>query len=119
MAKPKGAPPRLLRSGARTCVYTVQEGETLADILRQSGANVPALQARNARCDLFHLQPGQRLRVPWTAHSGVRTYRVRKNEDVYTLARKCGSSVAALLQANPHLRPGEIRCGAHIALPKE
>ena len=98
--------------------YTIEQGDTLADILRISGASIRELKARNARCNLLDLQPGQRLRVPRTCPVR-RAYRVRRGEDVYTIARKFGSSVVALLKINPDLRPSEIRRGACIALPKE
>ncbi len=96
---------------------TVREGETLSDILRKSGASFPKLQARNAHCNLLDLRPGQRLRIPCAAFP--RAYRLRKDENVYTLARKLSRSVAALLKANPHLLPSEIRRGERIALPEE
>ncbi len=101
-------------------IYTVREGDTLADILRKTGASARELAARNARSNLLHLQPGDRLRVPRAAAApGARTYRVRRGEDVYTLARKFGRSAVSLLQANPHLLPGEICRGAQIVLPGE
>jgi len=99
--------------------YIVREGDTLADVLRVTGASVCDIKARNARCDLFHLHPGQRLRVPRRAYPGKRTYRVRRGEDVYALARKFDRSVISLLRVNSHLLPGEIRRGALIVLPKE
>jgi LysM repeat protein len=119
MAKAKPNRVRFFVNAVIRHEYTVREGETLADVLRKSGTNARELAARNPRCDLFHLQPGQRLRVPRTACPCARTYRVRRNENVYSLAHKFNRSVAALLQANPHLLPGEIQRGARIALPKE
>ena len=109
----------LLRRSARWHDYTVREGDTLADMLRLSGVSIYELTARNARCNLFDLQPGQRVRLPRAACQSARTYRVRRGENVYTIARKFGSSVVSLLQTNPHLRPSEIRPGAYIALPEE
>lgn len=99
--------------------YTVHEGDTLADVLRISGASVRELMALNTRCNLLSLQSGQRLRLPRAARSCARTYRVRKDEDIYTLSRKFGSSVVSLLKNNPDLRPNEIQRGARIALPEE
>ena len=98
--------------------YIVREGDTLADVLRVTGASARELAARNARHDLFHLTPGQRLRVPSAAISAF-AYRVRRGEDVYALARKLDRSVVSLLRVNPHLLPVEIRFGARIALPED
>ncbi len=98
--------------------YTVCEGDTLAEILRISGSSIRELKARNAHCNLLRLNPGQRIRIP-AMRLPKRSYRVRRGEDVYTLARKFGSSVVALLKINPDLRPGEICRGARIALPEE
>jgi LysM repeat protein len=97
--------------------YTVREGDTLADILRISGSSVHELMARNAHCNLFDLKLGQRLRLPMPA--SAHTYRVRRGEDVYTLARKFDRSVVSLLKSNAHLRPAEIRYGAYIVLPED
>ena len=97
----------------------MREGDTLADILRISGASIRELTAHNVRCNLFDLQPGQRLRLPRPDGMSPRTYRVRRGENVYTLARKFDSSVISLLQVNAHLLPGEIRPGAYIILPEE
>lgn len=99
--------------------YTVREGDTLADILRLSGVSIHELTAHNARRDLLNLQPGQRLRLPRAACKSAYVYRVRRGENVYTIARKFDRSVVSLLQENPHLRPCEIRYGAYIALPEE
>ena len=107
-----------LKKSLRWYDYTVCEGDTLAEILRISAASVRELKTHNAHCNLLNLQPGQRLRVPH-ARPVRHAYRVRRGEDVYSLARKFGSSVAALLKINTHLRPAEIRQGAHIALPKD
>ena len=98
--------------------YTVREGDTLADILRISGASIRELKARNSRCNLLNLQPGERLRAPRVCPA-KHAYRVRRGEDVYTLARKFGSSVVALLKINPDLRPAEIKHGMCIALPED
>jgi LysM repeat protein len=99
--------------------YTVREGDTLADVLRVTGASVCELKARNARCDVFHLRPGQRLRVSVVIPPAARTYRVHRGEDIYALARKFDRSVISLLRVNSHLLPAEIRPGALIVLPKE
>ena len=101
--------------------FIVREGDTLADVLRVTGANICELKARNLHCDFFHLQPSQRLRVPpiTPPRAHIRTYRVRRGEDVYAIARKFNRSVISLLQVNSHLLPGEICRGALIMLPRE
>ena len=119
MAKTQPGHAGLLIKLTRSYDYTVREGDTLADIMRISGSSIRELMARNAHCNLFALQPGQRLRLPHPASQSERTYRVRRGEDVYTLARKFDSSVISLLQTNPHLLPAEIRHGAYILLPEE
>ncbi len=98
--------------------FIVDKGDTLADVLRVSGASIRALKALNPHRDLLHLRPGQRLRMPAETISR-RTYRVRRGEDIYTLALKFDSSVVSILRVNAHLMPGEIRTGMHITLPKD
>lgn len=109
----------LLHKVAGLGVYIVREGDTLADVLRVTGASARELAARNARLNLFCLKPGTRLRVPAARALPACVYRVRSGEDVYSLARKFGSTVPELLKSNAHLRPGEICRGARIALPEE
>ena len=117
MAKAEYA--HLLRRRASGYEYIVREGDTLADVLRITGTNVCEIKARNTHCDIFHLTPGQRLRVPVAAPPAARIYRVRRGEDIYALAHKFNRSVISLLKVNSHLLPGEIRPGALIVLPKE
>ncbi len=119
MAKTEHA--RLQKRLATGYEFIVRDGDTLADVLRVTGSNICELKAHNAHCDFFHLQTGQRLRVPRIKlpNAHMRTYRVHRGEDIYAIARKFNRSVISLLKVNSHLLPGEICRGSLIVLPKE
>jgi hypothetical protein len=109
----------LLHKMAGLGVYIVREGDTLADVLRVTGASARELAARNARLNLFCLKPGTRLRVPAARAVPACVYRVRRGEDVVFACAQIRQHRAELLKSNAHLRPGEICRGARIALPEE
>ncbi len=115
---------------ARTTVggaYVVKRRDTLWDIARSFSLTVDALCAANglSRWDTIH--PGQRLVVPGAAatavaskesatQAGDQQYRVRKGDTLYDIARKFGTSVHALRQANG-LRSSRIYPGDVLHIP--
>ncbi|MDI6870412.1 MAG: LysM peptidoglycan-binding domain-containing protein [Bacillota bacterium] len=102
--------------------YTVQPGDSLFLIARRYGTTVDALrQANGIWTD--HLYPGQTLVLPvgsggsgsgGTGNGG--TYTVQPGDSLFLIARRYGTTVDALRQANgiwtDHLYPGQT-----LALP--
>ena len=53
--------------------------------------------------------------LPW--YTGYAVHTVRPGDTVYRLARDAGSSEAAILLANPGVRPENLRVGADLVIP--
>jgi membrane-bound lytic murein transglycosylase D len=100
--------------------YVVQRHDTLWDIARSFDTSVNRLCAANGLERWQPIHPGQRLRIP--AGSGPvesskstrssTTYRVRKGDTLYAIARRFGVSVSALRRANgirgSRIYPGDV-----------
>jgi len=100
--------------------YVVQRNDTLWDISRSFGTSVDELCAANGLSRRSTIQPGQTLAIPTggggTAASKITgsstTYKVRRGDTLYDIARKFGVSVSALRQANgltsSRIYPGDV-----------
>jgi len=100
--------------------YVVQRNDTLWDISRSFGTTVDELCAANGLSRGATIRPGQRLAIPaggaGTAPSktttGSTTYKVRRGDTLYDIARKFRVSVSALRRANgltsSRIYPGDV-----------
>ncbi len=88
-------------------VHVVQRGETLYSIARNYGTSVSALVQANGLRNANFIYAGQRLTIPGggggstaggSAAGGVHV--VQRGETLYSIARRYGTSVSALVQAN-------------------
>lgn len=97
------------RAWAADPEVVVRRGDTLSEIALRAGTTVSELAALNSieNPDLIH--PGQRIRLPAEAPSppetpsaapGLRIHVVRSGETLWGIARRYGTSVAALVAAN-------------------
>lgn len=83
-------------------VHRVRRGETLSHIARRYGVSLALLRSANAEVNPRALQIGERIRVPaggsragsWT------TYRVRRGDTLWDIARAHGVSVAEIRSWN-------------------
>ena len=118
--------------------YVVKRGDTLMEISRQTGASVSQIQRAN-RLSSAHLRVGQRLEIPNTqetrapastsrseksksapssADDGAgRQHRVRRGENLQSIARHYGVSVSAIQQANGKGRSTRLRAGEVLSIP--
>lgn len=100
--------------------YTVQPGESAADVQLRADINRYTLQRANPSADLDALQSGQVLCVP-TENAPcpvARTYVLQQDETLESTALRLNTSLAALLRANPCLAPSDFTAGACIFIPQ-
>jgi LysM repeat protein len=97
--------------------YIVEYGDTLSDVLRKFDVSIKELQEDNKRSDIFRLKTGQAILVRKKRINDARSYIMKNDEDLSTLADKHNKSVISILRANPHLRPQEFKEGMRITLP--
>lgn len=106
--------------------YTIQNGDSLADIAVSCGVTVPALLARNpAVRDDQDLRAGARIAIPAQdapqpgpveACGGF--YTIRSGDSLREIAAKCGLPIPVLLAANPGVRlPLQLQAGASLRIP--
>lgn len=119
--------------------YVVRKGDSLERIARRNGCSASALCKANGLKSTSVIHPGQRLKlpvrsapaaqqtaapaaskstsVPQTARvSGSSTYQVSQGETFSSISRKHRIPVAALLAANPDVKPTQLRPGQTIRL---
>lgn len=112
--------------------YVVQPGDTLASIARRFGTTVQAILAANPRItDPNLIFVGQVITIPVTTPGptppptpppppppGFRRYVVRRGDTLNTIAARFGTTVNAILAANPQIRnPNLIFPGQVIRIP--
>ena len=100
--------------------YTVQPGESAADVQLRANINRYTLQRANPSADLDALQSGQVLCIP-TENApcpAARTYTLQRDETLESTALRLNTSLAALLRANPCLAPSEFTAGRCIYIPQ-
>jgi LysM repeat protein len=94
-------------------VLRVQRGDTLSELAARHGTTVAALQALNDMGGSTTIYAGQTLRVQGasapavrrTVRTELRSYRVRPGDGVIVVARRLGTTPAALMQANGLTEP--------------
>jgi membrane-bound lytic murein transglycosylase D len=112
--------PQPTRTASTDGNYVVQRNDTLWDIARAFGVSIDSLCAANGISRRDTIRPGQRLTIPdsRSAATPVRqtgkatTYKVRRGDTLYDIARRFGVSVNELRRANglstSRIYPGEI-----------
>lgn len=100
--------------------YTVQWGDTLYALARRYNTTVEAIVALNALPNANFIRVGQVLSIPGSAPSpGAGTvYTVQPGDTLYSLARRYGTTVEAIQQANGIVNPWYIRVGQQLTIPQ-
>lgn len=100
--------------------HVVRSGETLSDIASDHGTTVRAIVEANDLSDPDLIVAGQTLEVPGGggsgSGSGATTYVVEDGDTLGAIARKFGTSVRALVEANGITNPNLIRTGKTLAI---
>ena len=145
MAANPGVDPRKLQIGQLVCIpvalppvppvpppvvcpggtpYAIQAGDTFYRIALRYGTTVDALIRANPGVDPRNLQIGQVICVPVpipipppaVCPGGV-FYTIRAGDTLYTIALRFGTSVDAIIAANPGIDPFRLRVGQIICVP--
>ena len=109
---------------AGSVTYTIRSGDTFFAIAQRLGTTVAAITALNPGVNPSALQVGQQICVPSTGPGpvpgtcpGGTTYTISPGDTYYTLATRFGTTVAALLAANPGVDPTRLIVGQAICIP--
>lgn len=106
--------------------YTVRAGDTVSHIALRTGTSVAAIASANALPDAARIREGQVLTIPGTsgttapqttAPATSTTYTVRAGDTVSAIARRTGSSVAAIVAANGLGADAMIVVGERLTIP--
>lgn len=105
-----------------TFPYTVQQGDSMFTIAQRFGVSLDALIAANPQIPNPNLIfPGQIVCVPRVADGcppGTFAYTVQPGDSMFTIARKFGVSLDALIRANPQIpNPNLIFPGQTVCVP--
>lgn len=101
-------------------LYEIRPGDTYYSIARRFGIAVEALVAANPGVDPNALRVGQRICVPAPrppAPCPGGTYRIQAGDTFFSIARRFGTTVEALIAANPQVDPNRLQVGQTICLP--
>jgi LysM repeat protein len=100
--------------------YRVRSGDSLWTIARRFGTTTTALQRANGLAST-RIEAGQTLALPGPGGGGeapavAAEYRVRSGDSLWEIARRHGTSVAAIQRANG-LRGSSLRPGQTLVIP--
>lgn len=119
---PSTPPPQTCPPG--TFRYTVQPGDSMWKIAQRFGVSLDALIRANPQIsDPSLIYPGQIVCVPGGTPShgcppGSFTYTVKPGDSMWSIAKKFGVSLDALIRANPQISdPSRIKPGQKICVP--
>ena len=102
--------------GARSGSYRVRSGDALWDIARAHGTTIAAIQRSN-NLRSSRIYPGQLLTIPSAGAPALRnvapgSYRVRRGDALWDIARAYGTTIAAIQQSNnllgSRIYPGQL-----------
>lgn len=104
--------------------HRVARGETLSEIARRHGTSAAHIQRLNGLTSVHRLRAGQTLRIPAPGGSGEATrtaavgeHTVRSGETLSEIARRYGTSAAALQRSNGLDDANHLRAGQTLRVP--
>ncbi len=120
---PTAQPPAATSAPGLPTTYTVKPGDRLFSIGRQFGVSPYAIAQANRIYYPYIIYPGQVLTIPAAGPvtpvpgPGPTTYIVRPGDTLFSIARRYGRSVAAVINANNLVNPNLIFPGQVIRIP--
>ncbi|MEE9616027.1 MAG: LysM peptidoglycan-binding domain-containing protein [Anaerolineae bacterium] len=116
------APAHAAELNEGSVIHVVGWGETLFSIAGRYGVSVDAICAANGIADPTRIYAGQRLVIPTSnvpaapAAAGA-THVVQAGENLYRIALRYGTTVAALTELNGIYNPGHVVAGQTLVIP--
>jgi LysM repeat protein len=110
----------VLPAAAADKVIVVRAGDTLSEIAIQQGVSVAQLVALNGIKDPNLIYIGQRLLVRAAAapaRPAPVVHRVAAGENLTVIARRYGTTIAAIVAANSIRNPSLLRVGQSLTIP--
>lgn len=107
-------------------VVVVHPGDTLSEIALKHGVSVAQLRALNGIADPNRIYAGQHLRLTGQAESATPALTPKAKEIVHVvergqtltgIARRYGSTIAAIARANGIANPSFLRVGQRLTIP--
>ena len=98
--------------------HIVKKGETLSSLARRYRTTVGEIQAQNPGLDPQRLSVGTTLSITVGTAPVVRTHVVRRGDTLSSIARRYGTTMRALAQANPVANPNRLRVGQVLVIPQ-
>lgn len=115
-----------LPAAATDRVVVVQPGDTLSEIALRNGLSVAELSSLNGISDPNRIFAGQRLRLTGgaaavtataSAQSQAVVHVVASGENLTGIAKRYGSTIAAIAKANGITNPSYLRTGQRLTIP--
>lgn len=107
-------------------VVVIRPGDTLSQIALEQGVSVAQLVALNGLTNPSRIYPGQRLTVRASAPAAPPAakpapkpviHRVKSGENLTTIAKHYGISIAAIVKASAISNPSYLRVGQQLTIP--
>ena len=103
---------------ADTSTHTVRPGETASEVALEHGTTLRSLAAANGISDPSRIYAGQVLTIPGAAPAPATiTHTVSRGETLASIARRYGTSAAAMSSANGISNPNLVRIGQRLTVP--
>jgi LysM repeat protein len=109
-----------------TTAYIIQPGDNFFRLAQRYGTTVAAIVAANPGVNPNRLMIGQRICIPMAPEvpvcpPGTVLYIVRAGDTLYSLAIRFGTTVAAIIAANPIIGqfPDILRVGQRLCIPTQ
>jgi LysM repeat protein len=104
------------KTEAEGAVYTVSKGDTLYSLSKKFNTSVELLKGINS-LDRYTIHIGQKIQIPVVSEENeAGTYIVKKGDTLYSVAKKYGVTVKALMEEN-HLNKETIFTGQTLIVP--